>query len=470
MLEDTDARRAAAGSIRHPRAVCALYCLVMAVNGGMCGAFGPSLESFHRHTHLSHAALGSAVMQNRLAKLLGTVAWAYYASTLESPRKIFLRPHAAVGIALLVIGACCVILGTTTSGVNLEAVMVVSGAAYGFNDSACSLLTLWLWQGDPRRQRAYVALINVFFTAGAFITPIFIAASLHFMGDFVWPAFDLLSVLSIGGALAAACLPSPRPKLKEDGGKGNNGEMIAVELEAADDDAEEAEESGYLRTPGSAEGNLAVDRGTESKTKGAALVKTQNDSKIELYLIIGTGIVAFMANGCEHAVATWLTTYGTHKCGLNEEVMAIMTSNYWTVMSIGRVVWAVFSGLVKSAWPVLFFNATCCLLSGLLFVSNSEGIVWGGAIMLGVGISSSFPALITLAPEVNIEMTPRKMAYLQLGASAGEMVCPYLMGIVFDFRLYHWFGPFTLVCQVMSVIALTVIYNVTAAARSKARA
>ena len=47
------------------------------------------------------------------------------------------------------------------------------------------------------------------------------------------------------------------------------------------------------------------------------------------------------------------------------------------------------------------------------------------------------------------------------------MICPYLMGIVFEFRLYHWFGPFTLVCQVMSVIALTVMYNATAPARSK---
>jgi hypothetical protein len=49
----------------------------MSINGGMCGAFGPALEYFQRATGLSQVALGTAVLQNRLAKLAGTLAWAW---------------------------------------------------------------------------------------------------------------------------------------------------------------------------------------------------------------------------------------------------------------------------------------------------------------------------------------------------------------------------------------------------------
>ena len=48
------------------------YCMIMVVNGGMCGAFGPSLDFFERQTDLSQGVLGGAVMQNRLAKLGAT--------------------------------------------------------------------------------------------------------------------------------------------------------------------------------------------------------------------------------------------------------------------------------------------------------------------------------------------------------------------------------------------------------------
>ena len=50
--------------------------------------------------------------------------------------------------------------------------------------------------------------------------------------------------------------------------------------------------------------------------------------------------LCFFANGCEHAVATWLSAYGVERRGASEETMAIMTSNFWTAMSAGRAGWA----------------------------------------------------------------------------------------------------------------------------------
>ena len=55
------------------------------------------------------------------------------------------------------------------------------------------------------------------------------------------------------------------------------------------------------------------------------------------------------ATGCEHALATWLAPFGAAKAGLGEERMALMSSSFWATMCAGRLLWAVLSGVVRSA-------------------------------------------------------------------------------------------------------------------------
>mmetsp|Transcript_34590 Transcript_34590/g.111109 ORF Transcript_34590/g.111109 Transcript_34590/m.111109 type:complete len:200 (+) Transcript_34590:1237-1836(+) len=102
--------------------------------------------------------------------------------------------------------------------------------------------------------------------------------------------------------------------------------------------------------------------------------------------------------------------------------MAVMTSSYWTSMSAGRVVWAVASSFIKSAWPVLLLNIALCSIGSVLFCSTSEGALLAAALSLGVGVSSIFPALVSLPGELRVEMTPRRLAVLQLMASAGALM------------------------------------------------
>lgn len=92
-------------------------------------------------------------------------------------------------------------------------------------------------------------------------------------------------------------------------------------------------------------------------------------------------------------------------------------------MSLGRLVWAALSGFVNSAWPSLFINTACCLFAGVLTLVPSKTLLWSSAIGVGFGVASSFPAAMTLPPEMGISMTPRMMICLQLAASFGEMLC-----------------------------------------------
>lgn len=119
--------------------------------------------------------------------------------------------------------------------------------------------------------------------------------------------------------------------------------------------------------------------------------------------------------------------------------MAIMTSNFWTAMSIGRIGWACFSGVVTSAWPALFANTLCCVISALAMFVPSHALLWSSAMGVGLGVASSFPAAVTVPAEMGITMSPRMMTTLQLSASFGEMFCPFLMGIAFQFRRYSLF-------------------------------
>ena len=135
------------------------YCLLMVVNGGMCGAFGPSLEYFERSTGLSQGVLGGAVMQNRLAKLGGTVLWGWYANRLQQQRggiEQLISPHHLMAAVLLVSACCSATLGFTRSGAVMQIMMIVSGFMYGISDSAANLLIMWVWDYDSRKQRINV--------------------------------------------------------------------------------------------------------------------------------------------------------------------------------------------------------------------------------------------------------------------------------------------------------------------------
>ncbi len=103
--------------------------------------------------------------------------------------------------------------------------------------------------------------------------------------------------------------------------------------------------------------------------------------------------LCFFANGLEHATATWLPAFGIKQRGLGEETMAIMTSNFWTAMSLGRLAWACLSGVVTSAWPSLYMNTLCCILSGVLMAVPSNALLWSSAMGIGLGVASSFPAV-----------------------------------------------------------------------------
>jgi hypothetical protein len=274
-----------------------------------------------------------------------------------------------------------------------------------------------------------VAVLNAMFTIGAFITPGMIAASIHDLSGAVWPAYYALSTISILVALALPLLPSPPPP------RGSTAPRASVELKTAahstasaagegkarrservhfdePSDESQSDESQVLREAAAAAAAEAGAASAELKSLAAAPpanskgTRADNDGSfvylgdpgsegLPPYVVVMVTISAlcFFATSLEHSTATWLPAFGIKQRGLGEETMAIMSSNFWTAMSIGRIGWAFLSGAVTSAWPAVFANTICCILSGVAMVVPSNAMLWSSAMGIGLGVASSFPAV-----------------------------------------------------------------------------
>lgn len=125
-------------------------------------------------------------------------------------------------------------------------------------------------------------------------------------------------------------------------------------------------------------------------------------------------------------------------------------------MSLGRIAWAMFSGVVTSAWPPIFANTICCVVSAAVMFVPSHALLWSSVMGMGLGVASSFPAAVTVPAEMGITMSPQMMTTLQLAASFGEMFCPFLMGMAFQMRAYTMFHTLMLCWQSFVLCALGV--------------
>ena len=359
------------------------YCSIMVLNGGLVGAFGPSLDPLSRQTGASLGVLGGAVMQNRLSKLAGTVLWGWYANrvqTVRSEEELAVQPNVLIAASLLCLAACCATFGFTRSTSVLTIMMNVSGFMYGISDSAANLLITWVWHHDARKQRMYVAILNAMFTVGAFMTPMLIAVSMHSMKGAIWPAYYCLAAGAIVLSLFLPMLPSPPtpPAVAATASSKGNAAVAPADsplqpaTEDADTDADEqarlvsaADASGVLTPPptgskakgravpgvavasssctgslgsgGGGSGGSGAASGVGGGRRGAgagsgddeaAALDAAADARYDQgwvylgdpaceailprYVVCMAAIctLCFFANGCEHAVATWLSSFG----------------------------------------------------------------------------------------------------------------------------------------------------------------
>lgn len=312
-----------------------LFALASAVNGSLVGVTGPAMQTLAKSTSLGEAALGRVVFANRLAKLLGTFIWTAFAKCLQY--------RTASCAASSVLSCCCATVGVAAlviaflrhSAIALQLSLAAAGFAYGVCDSAITLLTVWTVR-EPTQQRTHVALLNVGFTCGALVTPAVIAGALRFGGS------CYVGFYALGGC--ALCV-APALLL----------------------------EPNYITPPPPTPPDAANDSTDEANDTAPGVSSTSAPGWRPLVMIMAMSAILFCVTGSEHAVATWLPSYGHHVGKLSLSELALMSTGFWSMICLGRILWALISAALTSGFPPLLFDGLLMLLSSVLVTEFQRG-------------------------------------------------------------------------------------------------
>eukprot|EP00825_Cyclidium_porcatum_P007065 TRINITY_DN13538_c0_g1_i1.p1 TRINITY_DN13538_c0_g1~~TRINITY_DN13538_c0_g1_i1.p1 ORF type:complete len:320 (-),score=41.92 TRINITY_DN13538_c0_g1_i1:356-1315(-) len=193
------------------------------------------------------------------------------------------------------------------------------------------------------------------------------------------------------------------------------------------------------------------------------IVEKQDQSELtyEVPDQIAKAIAAFLFIyvGLEVGFGGWISTYAVQKqiMGVNEA--AYGTSVFWCTITIGRLA-AVFLTMFLNNKMMLTINTIGCILSSILmlFIQNTQAVVYFGGAILGFFMSSIFPLAISQPVYYKMKTSNQIMSTFVISGSFGEMMIPWFMG-----KLIDWFGPLSLLISslVISILMLVIfIYTV----------
>jgi FHS family Na+ dependent glucose MFS transporter 1 len=153
----------------------------------------------------------------------------------------------------------------------------------------------------------------------------------------------------------------------------------------------------------------------------------------DYYLIFMVALLLFLYVGAEVGYGGWIYTYTISLFGEEMAVAATMlTSAFWGALTLGRLVSIPMAVRIKPK-TVLLGDLIGCLLSiGLIALfPGSIPVVWLGTLGLGFFMAAFFPTTITYAGQ-RMQINGKVSGWFFVGAGAGGMVIPWLIGQLFE--------------------------------------
>lgn len=149
-------------------------------------------------------------------------------------------------------------------------------------------------------------------------------------------------------------------------------------------------------------------------------------------LVALVAIFFFLYVGAEASYGGWIYTYTTRMDLANPESAAYLTSGFWGALMVGRLL-AIPIATRVSPRKILLFDLLGggISMSGILLFPSSISAVWIGTLALGICMASIFPTTLTFA-ERRMEISGKASSWFFVGAGAGGMVLPWLIGQLFE--------------------------------------
>ncbi|MGE5263916.1 MAG: MFS transporter [Acidobacteriota bacterium] len=306
------------------------------------------------------------------------------------------RGHPIVALMLLIMAATIALVPVISSLAILALVLLVLGIAESAVDVGCNSLLIWLYR---REVGPWMNGLHFAFGAGAFLSPIIVAQVILITGDISW-AYWLLALIILPGVFWLPRLDSPVPE-----------------------------------------------RSLQEKHTGSTPWGT--------VVLIACFVLLYV--GAEGGFGGWIFTYAT-TLGLSDAATAAyLTAVFWGALTVGRLLGIPLAARMTPR-AVLFWDMALSIVSiGMIALwSGSAMILWVGAVGAGLGMASIYPTMLSFA-ERRMTITGQITGWIFLGAGAGGMIVPWLIGQLFE-RMGAWVTMYILLADLgLALVLLAVL-------------
>jgi MFS transporter, FHS family, Na+ dependent glucose transporter 1 len=261
--------------------------------------------------------------------------------------------------------------------------ILLTGIAEGALDIGGNTLLVWI---HGKRVAPFMNALHFFFGVGAFLSPIIVARILQVNPD-IRAAYWVLALLMLPMAFWVLRLPSPAPQ------------------------------------------NASTEK-----------VEARTNPRLVAFI----ALFFFLYLGAELGFANWIFTYMDTLKLSDETTARYVNSAFWAALTLGRLLAIPLAARFRPG-VILCSNLLGSLLSiaVILLWQQSFVAVSAGAVGLGLSLAPIFPTTFSFA-ERRLTITGQVTGWFLVGASAGGMFLPWLIG-----QLFEKLGP-----QVMMLIIL----------------
>jgi FHS family Na+ dependent glucose MFS transporter 1 len=181
--------------------------------------------------------------------------------------------------------------------------------------------------------------------------------------------------------------------------------------------------------------------------------------------LVGLFVALFLFYvGAQFSYGSWIFTYTTTLNLANVTTAAYLTSAFWGLFTIGRLLGVGVSGRLRCR-TILYMDLLGCLLSMgvILLWPESFTALLIGTLGLGLSMASIFPTAMTFAEE-RVHLTGKVTSYFIIGGGIGGMFLSWLIG-----QLYEPAGPRITMAIIFIAILVDLLVLVALTLRSKKR-
>jgi MFS transporter, FHS family, Na+ dependent glucose transporter 1 len=299
--------------------------------------------------------------------------------------------HRLMASALLAMVAAGIFFPVVTTLWILLVSATALGLGKGILDVGCNTLLQWV---HGIRVGPYMNGLHFFFGVGAFLSPILLAQIISVTHEIYW-VFWIIAALTLLVAIWFWFLPEPTLESPLDGE-----EHVTINL-------------------------------------------------VPVLLIV---LAFFLYVGAETGFANWIYTYAITLKLATAVTAAYLTSAFWGVFTIGRLLGIWFSTRAR-ARTILFGDLAGCLVSiGLIILgADSQILLWTGSIALGLSLASIFPTLLILAGQ-RMRINGTITGWFLVGAGLGNMFLPWWIG-----QAFNAIGPHSMMLIILADLAIELL-------------